>query len=40
MVTVVRVCPNPRLVECVYSEGGQERRVLARDGAGSGAGGQ
>jgi hypothetical protein len=31
MVRVVRVCPNPRLVDCIYSEGGgTERRVLVR----------
>jgi hypothetical protein len=29
-VKVLRVCPNPRLVLCAYSEGGTERRVLVR----------
>ena len=29
-VRVLRVCANPRLVECVYSEGALERRVLVR----------
>jgi hypothetical protein len=29
-VKVLRVCANPRLVLCAYSEGGLERRVLVR----------
>jgi hypothetical protein len=30
MLTVLRVCANPRVVLCTYSEGGVERRVLVR----------
>jgi hypothetical protein len=30
LVKVLRVCANPRLVLCTYSEGGTERRVLVR----------
>jgi hypothetical protein len=32
LVKVLRVCANPRLVLCTYSEGGTERRVLVRVG--------
>ena len=32
MVTVLRVCANPRVVLCAYSEGGTEYRVLVRVG--------
>jgi hypothetical protein len=31
-VKVLRVCPNPRLVLCAFSDGGLERRVLVRVG--------
>jgi hypothetical protein len=29
---VLRVCPNPRLIWCVYQDDGLERRVLVRVG--------
>ena len=32
MLTVLRVCANPRVVLCAYSEGGTECRVLVRVG--------
>lgn len=32
MVRVVRICANPRMVLCVYQEGGLGRRVLVRVG--------
>src|SRR6516162_8314986 len=31
-VKILRICANPRLVLCAYSEGGFERRVLVRVG--------
>jgi hypothetical protein len=32
MVKVLRCCANPRLVLCVYQDGGLERRMLVRVG--------
>jgi hypothetical protein len=32
MAKVLRICPNPRLVLCVYQDGGLERQVLVRVG--------
>ena len=29
-VVVLRVCPNPRLLLCVYTENGHEKRALVR----------
>ena len=31
-VKILRICANPRLVLCAYSDGGFERRVLVRVG--------
>ena len=30
MLTVLRVCPNPRLLLCTYTEDGREKRALVR----------